>query len=286
MLGCSASAEDAGSEADNLSSTIHLPAKGSLQIPLNLTTTKDLTVTLDCHPPADPDEVGTVFGIEGSSLGVSAQTRAGFWQETLNVPAGKHSLSLTNQSAAAACSLKVVALGASATCRAWTAFRSPNTNHTHILVGTAAKDWEEFPASGNHWGSWAKWNTVYDKPIKRGFLLHNLEHGGLVLSYKCDSAASADCKDAQDQLVSLMQSLNDQRILVTPDPTQPMKFAIRAWRTAYESDCLDPTSAAAFARTWRHHGREDIDASPPIPFDPTSTNVPCQDLMAAPDSCN
>ena len=37
-----------------------------------------------------------------------------------------------------------------------------------------------------------------------------------------------------------------------------------------------------------HHrmGREDIDADPPIPFDPTTTeNVPCENLMAAPDSC-
>ena len=33
-------------------------------------------------------------------------------------------------------------------------------------------------------------------------------------------------------------------------------------------------------------GREDIDADPLLPFDPTTTeDVPCENLMAAPDSC-
>jgi hypothetical protein len=29
-----------------------------------------------------------------------------------------------------------------------------------------------------------------------------------------------------------------------------------------------------------------VDANPPLAYDPTTTNVPCQNLMAAPDSCN
>ena len=74
-------------------------------------------------------------------------------------------------------------------------------------------------------------------------------------------------------------------MIITPDPTQPEMFAIRAWRTAFTSSCLDETSAKAFARDHYRHGREDADANPPVPFDPTTTNVPCEDLMAAPDSC-
>jgi hypothetical protein len=62
-------------------------------------------------------------------------------------------------------------------------------------------------------------------------------------------------------------------------------FGIRAWRWAYTSDCLDPATATAFASARYRHGREDIDGNPPIPFDPTTTNVPCENLMAAPDSC-
>jgi hypothetical protein len=233
--------------------------------------------------------VGPVLRIAASSLKVDAHdpSPAGYWQQALSVPAGQNTITITSDGDAATCSVKATPLTAGQACREWSAWRSPNTDHTHILVGHSASDWEKYPASGNHWGSWAKWGVDYPKPILRGFLLHNLEHGGLVLSYKCSSAsASSECSDAHDALVHLAQSLHVPRFVITPDPSQPQMYGVRAWRMAYTSDCWDETSAAAFARANYRHGREDEDSSPPIPFDPTTTNVPCQDLMAAPDSCN
>lgn len=73
--------------------------------------------------------------------------------------------------------------------------------------------------------------------------------------------------------------------LHTPDPPQPEMFAIRGWRWGYSSACLDAQSAGASARAHIRQGREDADADPPIPYDPTTTAVPCQSLMRAPDSC-
>src|SRR5205823_692982 len=100
---------------------------------------------------------------------------------------------------------------------------------------------------------------VYEKPIKKGFLLHDLEHGGVVLSYKCSSASqSAACGDAAKGLVDLANHAGLSRVIVTPDPTQPEMFAVRAWRWAYSSACLDEASASAFAREHIRHGREDI----------------------------
>jgi hypothetical protein len=62
-------------------------------------------------------------------------------------------------------------------------------------------------------------------------------------------------------------------------------FAIRGWRYGYSSSCLDETSAKQFAQAHYRQGREDADSDPPIPYDPSTTNVPCENLMAAPDSC-
>jgi hypothetical protein len=293
--GCAAQTGD--DEADPLSadadltSTLRLPDNGSKTVAINASADGDVTVTVDCRPPADPDDVGPVIKVDASSIGGSASdpARAGYYQITTSVTAGAHDIKVDNQGPAVSCSVRSTPVPASATCKAWSAWRSPNTDHTHLHVGVEAisAGWEPFPASGNHWGSWAPWNKVYEKAIKRGFLLHNLEHGGIVLSYKCSSSSdSAECKAERDQLVSFSNSLGFGRVIITPDPTQPQKFAIRAWRYAYTSDCFDETSAAAFAHAHVRHGREDIDADPPIPFDPTTTNVPCQDLMAAPDSCN
>ncbi len=294
-IGCTAEsgepdAEPLSADAD-LTSTVRVADNGTTTVPLNAQNDSDVTVTVDCHPPADPDTVGPVFKVDAPDLGTSSNdpARAGYWQASAKLTAGSHSIKLTNQGPAMTCSVRSTPAPSQATCTEWSAWRSPNTDHTHLKVGVEAisAGWEPFPASGNHWGAWAKWNTVYDEPIKRGFLLHNLEHGGLVFSYNCESAtASADCKTARDQLVDLVNSLGLGRVIVTPDPTQPTMYAVRAWRYAYTSDCLDTTSAGAFAQAHIRHGREDADADPPIPFDPTTTDVPCQDLMAAPDSCN
>ena len=243
-------------------------------------------VTVDCSAPADPDQVGTVFVVSAPDLNVRGEPpRAAYWSWAGPVAAGSHTVSLAAQSSGK-CTVKVAA-GPAGACKAWRAHRSPNTNHEHIRVGTdTASDWEPFPVSGNHWGAWAMWSTLYPTAIKRGYLLHNLEHGGAVLSYKCSAVAqNPECKAAQDKLLAVAQALGNPRILITPDPTQPTMFALRTWRMGYVSDCLDDASALAFLRTNIRHGREDADSDPPIPFDPSTTEVPCQDLMAAPDSC-
>jgi hypothetical protein len=294
--GCTADTGDDGDAADidgtdqDLTSTFELPANGSKTLRITARSTKDVVLTIDCAPPSDPDAVGPVLKVSSSTLGIASSdpARAGYYRRAGSVPAGDHSITVQNAGGPARCSLRSTSVASSATCRAWNEWRSPNTDHTHLRVGQEAiqAGWEPFPASGNHWGAWARWSTIYDKPIKRGYLLHNLEHGGLVFSYKCSSPNdSAACKSARDQLVALANAFGQPRLLITPDPTQPTMFAVRGWRYAYTSDCLDMQSAGAFAREHYRHGREDADANPPIPFDPTGLAVPCEDLMAAPDSC-
>jgi hypothetical protein len=63
------------------------------------------------------------------------------------------------------------------------------------------------------------------------------------------------------------------------------RFVVSVRRWIYASDCVDDGVALDFMEKHFRHGREDIDADPPLPFDPSTTNVPCQNLMAAPDSC-
>jgi hypothetical protein len=146
-----------------------------------------LDISVDCAPPANPDIVGTTFTVTSSALGLStaSPTNAAYWQWSGDVAAGSTSMKLTGKGGSASCTVRVKKL--TGDCTESEASRSPVTGHTHLFVGTTPAN-GDFPASGNHWGAWAKWNTVYTKPVKRGFYLHNLEHGGIVLSYKCNSA--------------------------------------------------------------------------------------------------
>jgi hypothetical protein len=292
FVGCGVNADgpNGDSSDSDITSSITLSANQEKTITLDAQGASDATVTLDCSPPADPDDQGPVVAVTAATLGVKGDpARAGYWSHTGPMPAGQNTLTVKNQGSTVQCRVTTTAVPAGATCKARDEWRSPNTDHTHYRVGEqgAAAGWDPFPASGNHWGAWAKWDSIYDTPVKTGFVLHNLEHGGIVFSYKCSSPNDSQaCKDARDQLVAIAQTAGGPRVIVTPDPSQPTMFAVRAWRYAYTSDCFDKDSAAAFAKKHYRNGREDLDADPPIPFDPTTLNVPCQDLMAAPDSCN
>jgi hypothetical protein len=50
----------------------------------------------------------------------------------------------------------------------------------HVDEGDALSDEEFPPTSGNHYENWAPFG-VYDEPLDDGFVVHNLEHGGVAV---------------------------------------------------------------------------------------------------------
>ena len=106
------------------------------------------------------------------------------------------------------------------------------------------------PCTGTHYSSWADYG-VYDAPVPWGFLVHCMEHGGVVLSYGCDAA---ECPDvvaameaiASEQTDSLCAGANPNRIVVAPDPTLPAPVAAAAWGHVYRATCLDEPGLRAF----------------------------------------
>jgi hypothetical protein len=246
-----------------------------------------IELTVLCPIPANPDVAGTQFKVSSAALGLaatSAPTSAAFWQWSGDTTPGAVKLELTGTRGTSTCKVRLRRLAAS-DCTDSFAARSPETGHTHVAVGTRVGT-GAFPSSGNHWGAWAPWNRIYTRPVKRGFYLHNLEHGGLVLSYKCSAATeSAACGEAAANLEALKAAFGKERVIVTPDPDQPTMYGVRSWRTGYRASCYDEERMLDFMTSFFGRGREDTGANPPVLYDPTTTNVPCEDLFAAPDSC-
>lgn len=291
LASCTAEQDTQTISEDLLELTI--AAGDSIELTAAMDAPRAVIVTVDCGVPENPDLTAALVAVSGDSFSAGAldgATRAGFWRWAGTLPEGEHVLSIDNRGdEQASCQIYMQAQpDGEAACTSWTAHRSVVKTAVHLPVGnTDDGEWETLPASGNHWGAWAMWGRVYDKPVLRGFYLHNLEHGGIVLSYRCESADESEaCAAAEERVIALANSFGQPRILITPDPDQPTMFAVRAWRSAYASDCLDDGSALSFMKDNYRHGREDIDADPPIEFDPTTTEgVPCENLMAAPDGC-
>lgn len=144
----------------------------------------------------------------------------------------------------------------------------------HIPVCSLTDYLTNPPSSGNHYPIWADYQT-YTSPVPFGFLVHNLEHGAIVLSYNCavgtgshtgPSECDAEVAAAQQMInglpvdqecLSLGQGVTFRAIL-SPDPDLDVRFAASAWGWTLRADCFDPDTFRAFAVTHYNQGREDI----------------------------
>jgi hypothetical protein len=101
------------------------------------------------------------------------------------------------------------------------------------------------PSSGNHYGIWAAFKT-YDKAIPRGFWVHSMEHGAVVLLYNCPEC----CPEQVAELQALIDAFPADplctdpggpkaRLILVPDPKLDVPFAAAAWGATLRAPCLD-----------------------------------------------
>jgi len=106
------------------------------------------------------------------------------------------------------------------------------------------------PTSGSHYPIWAAFKT-YTSAVPRGFYVHSLEHGAVVIGYNCPAGCDADLALLQAYLDArpadpLCVAPLKNRFIVTPDPLLDVPFAAAAWGASLESTCLDLPALGAF----------------------------------------
>ena len=148
----------------------------------------------------------------------------------------------------------------------------PIAGETHETEGTPIAYADNPPSSGNHWPCWAPWGVARSVlPTERW--VHNLEHGGVVLLYKCDTVDG--CPQLSQPLVDIAGRLPDapgggHRVLVTADPDLPQNIAAVAWGFRMLADAPVEADLACFAASHEGHGPEDISSDPPTDACPQS----------------
>lgn len=86
------------------------------------------------------------------------------------------------------------------------------------------------PTSGAHYGKTEEWG-ISDRPLVVERLVHNLEHGGIVIYYKCDVQIDTSCEELIAKLKDISQRLmkKDKKVVLTPNEKIDSKIAITAW---------------------------------------------------------
>lgn len=135
----------------------------------------------------------------------------------------------------------------------------------HVANCTPIKYGSNPPSSGTHYGTWAAFRE-YETPIERGFAVHSMEHGAVIISYNCEDCAG-EVAAAKDLIFELGPDplccspaggcpTPVSRLILMPDPELDVRFAAASWGFTLKADCFEPEAFRAFVEAHRGQGPE------------------------------
>ncbi|MBI4050336.1 MAG: DUF3105 domain-containing protein [Candidatus Doudnabacteria bacterium] len=120
----------------------------------------------------------------------------------------------------------------------------------HIQPGEEHEQYNSNPpTSGSHYAQAADWG-VYDQELPDEQLIHNLEHGGIWISYKDPS---------QTALVNALKEIVQDyptKVILTPRPANDAAIAMAAWGRLLQLDAVDEKEIKAFIKAYMNRGPE------------------------------
>jgi len=102
----------------------------------------------------------------------------------------------------------------------------PDEGHAHVPVGTVIPYQTDPPTSGNHYPD-PQPGGFYTKPIASGFLVHSMEHGGVIIYYDAHHASKKDL-DALRSLAAAHRG-NFSQVVVVPRNDSVFPIILTAW---------------------------------------------------------
>ena len=132
----------------------------------------------------------------------------------------------------------------------------PPMGRQHVLKLKKSFKYNSFPpTSGPHYPQPAIWN-VYDQPVEQYRLIHNLEHGGVIVQY------GDKVSQAQVSGVVAWYSADPNGIVVAPLPALGGKIALTAWTHLMTcSKGFDEKAFTSFRDAYRGKGPEGFPVS-------------------------
>lgn len=133
----------------------------------------------------------------------------------------------------------------------------------HVTECSAIEYSTNPPASGRHYPVWAFYQS-YDFPVPRGYWVHSLEHGAVVITYNCPEGCPDEVARAKTFIDSLPVDPRcvpydvDRQVILTPDPLLDTRWAMSSWGHTLRADCIDEEAFRDFYESNVAHGPEDI----------------------------
>ena len=137
----------------------------------------------------------------------------------------------------------------------------PDEGGGHVPQGTNVQYRNDPPASGKHWEVTMPYG-VFGQPVPEEVWVHNLEHGAIVVLYRCPEDRPI-CPEVTDQLQSAYNEAppgkyGAVKMVVAPHRTLKSRVAAIAWNRMLELDTVDKEKLLQFYRAYVDKGPEDV----------------------------
>jgi len=131
-------------------------------------------------------------------------------------------------------------------------------NIFHIQPGQAPEPYNsDPPTSGQHWAEPAATGFYQEAPPDEQ-LVHNLEHGYVVIYYNCTDLVEQECTQLQDNVRATMtragvtELTGTPKTIAAPRPDMDPRIAATGWGRLYTSPELDRDELLAFIQHFRN----------------------------------
>ncbi len=150
------------------------------------------------------------------------------------------------------------------------AFSSPETKtavgetftsqgQEHIAEGATHPDYNSNPpTSGWHYAEPASWG-VKKSALPDERVIHNLEHGGIWISYQPQKVSAEDIA----KLESLVKSYNS-KVILTPRDKNDSPIALASWTHLQKLDSFDEAKIREFTDRNKNKGPENVPDDMPV----------------------
>lgn len=108
----------------------------------------------------------------------------------------------------------------------------------HVSDGTQLQFNSSPPTSGQHYVKWIT-RGIYDRPQPDGNLVHSLEHGAVILSYKSDLP-----KEDVEKIKSVFSNASVSKKIIVPRDNLDVSVALTSWGRLLKLQTIDATSEA------------------------------------------
>lgn len=134
---------------------------------------------------------------------------------------------------------------------------------SHVAEGTDPGPYNsDPPTSGRHYpGTYPA--GFYDQAdlealptLHEGFLVHNLEHGYVILWYNCALLDEEGCSDLKAQIRSVIDEHNALKVIAFPRDTLQVPVVMTSWGRLMQMDEFDQLTASRFISANRNKAPE------------------------------